>query len=51
MNIKVIQLLCFVGISILGYSQNTIRLDQINLSNATSRWGTSHINQSVNGDP
>lgn len=41
----------FCVFSIIGYSQNIVQVNQINLANATTGWGTIHLNLSVNGDP
>lgn len=37
----------FITISLLGYSQSTIRLDQLSLTNATTGWGTVVANKSI----
>lgn len=48
---KKIRLLLFMlVICAMGYSQNTIRLDQINLANATTGWGTIRVNKSVDNN-
>lgn len=39
--------LFFITVSLVGYSQSTVRLDQLNLTNATTGWGTIVSNKSI----